>query len=526
MNKIIYRFVGLIGLVLCSLAIFADRLGLDNNPDWGRGRFVLLGGGIFLLALSFAFMSFSDRAEFFFKSISTDRSSQTILISLLVILIVIGAYLAFTTPKIDKLGNAYYSQLAISFKAGHLYLPQQPSPELLALENPYDYELRKAANVDFPWDISLYNGHYYLYWGPAPALLLAPLPVSILTHIGDQHLFLVFACGVFLYSSLLLLAMARRQSHFPPWLFGLILLAIGLSAPLTMMFEHPRIYEAAVIGCQLFFIGGCFWAYISLEEEGSPNPWTLGLAALHWALAVGTRVLVSPAVGILVLGILIFVWGKNRSVISRPFITALLSLGIPLLVGASLLGWYNWARFDSPFEIGMKYQLLLVDYSKLGTLFAPWRIPGNFVKYFFRPYNLRSIFPFVVATEDTISNNKVVGLLLTSPFLAFCLAPLFRGFVNKTDKPVPAAPYRWFTSTLTGASLTSMFVILSYFFTSMNYAADFTPSFYILAAIFLGQGYERVEQNHRGRPIYLAVAVVALTITIVSGTLLAFPSRR
>jgi hypothetical protein len=36
---------------------------------------------------------------------------------------------------------------------------------------------------------------------------------------------------------------------------------------------------------------------------------------------------------------------------------ALLAFGAPLVFGAIALGWYNWARFDSPFEFGMRYQL-------------------------------------------------------------------------------------------------------------------------------------------------------------------------
>ncbi|MEW5941763.1 MAG: hypothetical protein AB1750_19035, partial [Chloroflexota bacterium] len=396
------RFIGLIGILLCGLAVFANRLGLDNDSDWGRGRVALLLAGLLLLGLTLVPLEKIARVR---QRLAASQYAQTVLFSSLAAIIVIAAYAWFLAPKFEKPGNAYYSQLAASLKQGHLYLPQQPSPELLALENPYDYEQRKQAGVEFLWDISLYEGRYYLYWGPAPSLILTPFPASVLARIGDQRLVFFFSCGLFLYLAALILAVLRRtSSSLPPWMIGLSLLAAGLSVPLTMMFQSPRIYEAAVIGCQMFFIGGCFWAFLSLRDDGTVHAWTMGLAALHWAFAVGTRVLVTPAIGILVLGVLIFAWSKTRSFLSRPFLTALFSLGIPLLLGALALGWYNWARFDSPFEIGMKYQLLFADYSQLGSLFAPWRIPGNFIQYFLRPYNLHSAFPFIAATENTISN--------------------------------------------------------------------------------------------------------------------------
>ena len=34
--------------------------------------------------------------------------------------------------------NRYYDLLAEGFRAGHLYLPIEPSPELLAQDDPYD----------------------------------------------------------------------------------------------------------------------------------------------------------------------------------------------------------------------------------------------------------------------------------------------------------------------------------------------------------------------------------------------------
>src|SRR5262245_43206216 len=65
--------------------------------------------------------------------------------------------------------SAFYDAQAEGFRAGHLYLPERPSPALKALANPLD-----PANMRFwRWDYSYRDGHLYIYWGLVPAALLA-----------------------------------------------------------------------------------------------------------------------------------------------------------------------------------------------------------------------------------------------------------------------------------------------------------------------------------------------------------------
>ena len=62
--------------------------------------------------------------------------------------------------------SAFYDAQAEGILHGHLYLPEAPSRELMALANPYD-----LANMPFwRWDHSYYQGHLYLYWGLVPAI--------------------------------------------------------------------------------------------------------------------------------------------------------------------------------------------------------------------------------------------------------------------------------------------------------------------------------------------------------------------
>ena len=63
-------------------------------------------------------------------------------LSILVLLLVLFTYLWYFKTRNFPADNNYYSQLAISFKKGQLYLEERPSPALLALINPYNYQAR------------------------------------------------------------------------------------------------------------------------------------------------------------------------------------------------------------------------------------------------------------------------------------------------------------------------------------------------------------------------------------------------
>src|SRR6187455_485414 len=63
----------------------------------------------------------------------------------------------------------YYDLQANAFLHGQLALEVEPDPALLALENPYEPADRE--NIPVLWDATLYQGKYYLYWGPVPAVL-------------------------------------------------------------------------------------------------------------------------------------------------------------------------------------------------------------------------------------------------------------------------------------------------------------------------------------------------------------------
>src|SRR4030042_2737920 len=115
----------------------------------------------------------------------------------------------------------YYGSLAAALQQGHLYLDDQPAPELLALQDPYRIGSRKG--IPYLWDASLYEGRYYLYWGPVPALVLLPMQALLArVRVPDIYLAFGFVCALYMVLCGLVLRIWRRHfSMLPGWTLGL-----------------------------------------------------------------------------------------------------------------------------------------------------------------------------------------------------------------------------------------------------------------------------------------------------------------
>src|SRR5699024_9055907 len=85
-------------------------------------------------------------------------------------------------------GTAYgqMGALAHSLLNGRLdlNLVLEPPAELVAMETPYDTELRAQTVDGSVWDAAYYDGKYYCYFGVVPCLLFQ-LPFEALTGIPD-----------------------------------------------------------------------------------------------------------------------------------------------------------------------------------------------------------------------------------------------------------------------------------------------------------------------------------------------------
>ena len=127
--------------------------------------------------------------------------------------------------------------------------------------------------------------------------------------------------------------------------------------PMGWVLSTPSVYNAAIAAGQFFFLSRLF-AVFRAFAVGGVSASKAALAGFLWAVALGSRITLILPIAFMVLIILIGVALIPRP--ARGFSESLRpasALLIMLAIGLGSLCWYNWARFGSPFETGIKYQL-------------------------------------------------------------------------------------------------------------------------------------------------------------------------
>jgi hypothetical protein len=429
-----------------------------------------------------------------------------------------------------------YDALATSIGRGHLWLDEKPAPALLALSDPYDPAARQG--VPYPQDASLYKGRFYLYFGPMPALLLLPAKALIAGRIGDQYLVFLFMAGIFLIQSFMLVSIRSRFfSDAPPWTLVPIILAGGLMNPMGWVLSTPSVYNAAIAAGQFFFLAGLLAAFSAFAVR-TVSTSKLALAGLLWVAALGSRITLILPIAFMTLIILSGIAliprpARGVSESQRPA-SALL---IILAIGLGALCWYNWARFGSPFETGIKYQLAGVPLQAYGgKISSPLFAPQNLYNYFLNLPRLKYAFPYFNPvpgiTRSVISSlalptiyqaQEITGLLYTAPFLPLAVLPLVSVLRRRTGGPITTDDRRmfaWLILALAGSFLFSFAFFVTFFWAAERYMLDFLPCLFILSMIGFWQLDRWLEARPRGRILYRILFVGLAIASIIIGILL------
>lgn len=309
----------------------------------------------------------------------------------------------------------HYHYLVEGFLSGHTYLSLEPRAELLDLENPRDPAANQAYRLH---DASLYRGRYYLYFGPTPAILLM-LPWKVIT--GDD-LPLWIAVAVFASAGLaaaagLLVEVKRR--HFPQLGPGAIFCAIvvlGHISWLPVLLRRPGLWELP-IAAALALGWWALWFLWRFHDSGGRVRWAVvGGVALAFALGARPTYLFGA-------GAVVLLFGVVRSEARWRFsFRSLLAAGAPFAAAIGLWLAYNFVRFDSVLDFGLKHQLTGLDERQLQH-FAPRFIGFNAWLYLFGFPELSVYFPFVrtawVATAPAgyLTVDEMHGVVFALPVL-------------------------------------------------------------------------------------------------------------
>jgi len=294
-----------------------------------------------------------------------------------------------------------------------LHLDIEVPKALLEAERPYDNEYREQKEIFINWnaksadtlenallgDHTYYKGKYYSYFGMVPVIVLFA-PYKLLT--GN---YLPNSMGAFLFASLatVLLMLLWKQiaqnylKTFPYFFFLIGGVALYACSLIPNILIDNKFHIIAQYSALAFVILGVM-ALLQAKENFSIK--LLLISSLSFALAVGCR----PSALFWSFLIPVVLWDKRKELKASKIFAII----IPFVIVGSILAWYNYARFDSPFSFGDTYIITTANQSMnqssiIGEI-------HSFIKTFlfilFNPPNLDLTFPFISAKTSNLSLAK------------------------------------------------------------------------------------------------------------------------
>jgi hypothetical protein len=347
--------------------------------------------------------------------------------------LLVGIYYLWTIRSSRLIGGVspypgYYNMLADAFLHGHLHLLVEPPRELLALADPYDPVQNARLRL---WDLSLYHDHYYLYWGPAPALVLfAPMQL-IGAQISQATAVFVFAFVGFCFSVAVMRELvARFAPGAPRWMIGAATVGLAFGNALPFVLRRPDVYEVALCAGFCFCFIAMYLAITAIRGDGVSIR-RLGGAGVFIGLAMASRpTMLFGAIALVCLAI----WLMRREDDKAQGRRILAAAAAPIGVFGALLLAYNAARFGNPLEFGQSYQLAGFEVSTKKPNQISYLPPGSWY-YLFSPPELTWRFPYLRLPAHPGSYpftpprgydglEGVSGLLVSVPFTLFAFAGL------------------------------------------------------------------------------------------------------
>jgi hypothetical protein len=324
-----------------------------------------------------------------------------------------------------------YDELAVAILNGKTYIDNNDVPESLKeLSNPYDTTLRQFKSQQtgdkYRWDVAYFNGHYYVYFGIVPLLLMylpfrlilnAPFPTAL----GIIIFAILFSIGIY---KILTLIAEKKFRNITVGNLLLLLITFIISCGLFFLVKRPDFYGIPIITGMTFSVWGIYnWIYGLYNGKHRNIRFLTG--SIFMALVAGCR----PQMLLLTFLAIPLFFKKfitDKEIKSRKGIQELVLLLSPYIIVASGIMYYNYIRFMSPFDFGSNYQLTTNDVTKRGMNMG--RTFLGFFTYLFQPPVFTAKFPFLQkVTIDTnyvgktIVENCFGGLITSTPVLWFMI---------------------------------------------------------------------------------------------------------
>ena len=382
-------------------------------------------------------------------------------------------------------GGGFYEYLGRGFARGHLYVPITASPELLAQKDPWNAKLDDALIMH---DLAFFNGHYYLYHGVGPAVMLfTPWQLATGYSFPETVAAFLFCFAGFLFASGALLRIFDLEGVKPhPALLAVLLVVLGLCQCVPYLLSRVFMYEVA-ISAGYFSIAAAFFFLTRAIGSKRAALW-MAASGLMFATAISCR----PHLGLV--GLVALAWvALTRVWTRRREFAAFL---VPFCIVGALIAAYNYARFGNPFEFGMRYQLA-ASASYRDPVLAPRNVPPGLYFMLFCQPEFSPVFPWMKQIFRNPFNSY--SYEFPSPYFiervtgALYMAPMLFGLLLMRR----AQQVRGLLRLLSGCALAALAFIVAVGLSAQRFEVDFLgPSLLAALAAFgiamcRGQGRRR-----------------------------------
>jgi hypothetical protein len=400
-----------------------------------------------------------------------------------------------------------YNELADALLHLHLWVAHVPVHP--PGHEPFDPRLRPALIARYA-DYSL-DGHYlYLPWGPAPVVVLL-LPLHLLGfEPSGSVIMLPFALAGLGFALAALRVILRRIGGVPTWMAVLCGLVLAYCSVVLFLLQFPTVYYEAIAGGYCFAMAG-IWLAVSAVGERRTSRWRLGAMSLCFGLATASR----PTLGVTAL-VLLAVYLALRPAPASKHARSIAALVLPMAVCVALLGAYNEARFGSPLQYGVEYELNEnyhqarwgeIDYVPVGlwsylvTLPHPEVLPP----FLYLTYPQVS-YPLGLPAHYKTYSEETGGLLSMTPIVLFlgALPWLWR---RRTPAPLGSLAGLLAAMALAGA-IVLLFLCYDFFATTQRYEVDYT-SLLLFGALAAWVALSRTLGGRRRRLVRIVGGVLA-----------------
>ncbi len=375
-------------------------------------------------------------------------------------------------------GDQITQEIVDAFEAGQVNLIAEPTPELLDIENPYDWGQRNSSGAYYLWDHVFYEEKYYSYYGIAPVLTFF-LPYHKLTdyYFATDMAIWIFSCIGLVFIGLTYLAVVRRWFRNVP--SGCILAAfVIMLATCGIWYNVGRtiFYEISISSGFMYLSAGAFFLIssnvLSIRKTSFVKT---ALASLFTGLAVLSR----PTLAVYAICAAVFwIMGIKKS---SKKLTGRIVYSLCAVLPIGLLGilqmWYNYARFGSPFDFGIQYSLTINDFvnNQFHLLFV---IIGVF-NYLFAMPSITPDYPYI---KTPFSKFGVDGYYFsdignTSGIIFLAMPVVGYLFAGKALRYMPDRKTKLCHALMVGLPCVVMPLVILFSIWESGYAVRYTADF-------------------------------------------------